>query len=567
MKIKLCRSLILLLLLCLLLIPAVATVPLENKKTEVPYPERTFLYIVDCSGSMGGYQDALNTGRQMLSDLLPEESTIVISFSGKAEVHTTGKLVFEGQTSVLAGIEKADSVLEELWSTDPARKVTAILFSDMNSTVEAADGCTLLTEESAQREQVRLSEIESRWSQYALLGNLNFYSLNWRSKPSLGEYPVSFSPISGGTSHFQPLDVESADFIQEILKTCVEAYVCVLTGNNEFQWAEATAIPSGSSLTVSLDESYRTFLYLNQIPSGITNSRGSVKYRLWDSGSSGYVLMIENAESGLYTLEGISEDGLVLYLTVPQPKITVNVSQDTVTCFGDVAFSIGIVAGDSYLGYDDSNSSCLLRIAAPGEELTRVLSGRYNESLGYYEFEFTPDKKGTHEITIYYTIFGNDQVLRTISCELDVKPYAIKLMGQAQREYRDLRVNLQKIQEGEEISFRLSDYYTTSYRRLEFVVEAPEDLETAIWEPISDGTGAVTVRGLKEGKTVLRYKINYYEDGVDTPDNTEEFTLEIDVLPGDPPSSTWLIVGLAGAAAIIVAVGVLLIRRRKRHTS
>lgn len=567
MKNKLCRLLVLLMLFCLLPGPAAATVLLENEKTEVPYPDRTFLYIVDCSNSMGDYQKALNTGRQMLSDLLPAESTIVISFNGKAEVYPTSELTFGGQTSVLAGIEKADSVLEELWSTDPARKVTAILFSDMNSTVEAVDGRTLLTEESSQREQVRLSEIESRWSQYARLGNLNFYSLNWRSKPSSIEFPVSFSPISGGTGHFQPLDAENADFTREILKTCVEAYACVLTGSDEFRWAEATAAPSGSSLTVSLDESYRTFLYLNQIPSGITNSRGSVKFRLWDSGSSGYVLMIENAESGLYTLEGVSEDGQVLCLTVPQPKITVNVSQDTVTCFGDVAFSIGIVAGDSYLGYDDSNSSCLLRIAAPGEELTRVLPGRYNESLGYYEFEFTPEKKGTHEITIYYTIFGNDQVLRKISYALDVKPYAIKLMGQAQREYRDLRVHLQKIQKGEEISFRLSDYYTTSCRQLEFVVEAPEDPETAIWEPISDGTGAVTVRGLKEGKTVLRYKINYYEDGVDTPDNTEEFTMEIIVLLEDSSIPVWLIIVLSGAATVIVVASVLLVRRRKRYTS
>lgn len=567
MKIKLCRSLILLLLLCLLLIPAVATVPLEDEKAEVPYPDRTFLYIVDCSSSMDNYQDALNTGRQMLSDLLPEESTIVISFSGKAEVHTTGELVFGGQTSVLAGIEKADSVLEELWSTDPARKVTAILFSDMNSTVEAADGRTLLTEESSQREQVRLSEIESRWSQYALLGNLNFYSLNWQSKPSDGEYPVLFSPISGGIGHFQPLDAENADFAREILKTCVEAYACVLTGSDEFRWAKAAAVPLGSSLTLSLDESYRTFLYLDQIPSGITNSRGSVKFLPWDSGSGGYVLMIENVKSGFYTLDGVSEDGRVLCLTIPQPKITVNVSQDTVTCFDDVAFSIGIVAGDSYLGYDDSNSSCLLRITAPEEELPRVLSGWYNEEQGYYEFEFTPDKKGTHEITIYYTIFGNDQVLRTISYELDVKPYAIKLMGQAQREYRDLRVYLQKIQEGEEISFRLSDYYSTSYRQLEFIVEAPEEPEIAIWEPISDGTGAVTVRGLKEGKTVLRCKINYYEDGVDIPDNTEEFTLEINILPGEQSISIWLIVGLAGAVTVIVVVSVLLVRRRKRHTS
>lgn len=567
MKIKLSRLFVLLLLFCLLPITTAATVPLEDEETEVPYLDRTFLYIVDCSGSMGDYQDALNIGRQMLSDLLPAESTTVISFSEKAEEHTTGELVFDGETSVLAGIEKADSVLEELWSENPSRKVTVILFSDMNSTVEAADGLTPLTEESFQREKVRLSEIESRWSQYARLGNLNFYSLSWQSEPSDDDYPVSFSPISGGIGHFQPFDAENADFTREIFKTCVEAYTCVLTGSDEFQWAEVTAVPSGSSLTVSLDESYRTFLYLDQIPSGIANSGGPVEFLPWDLGADGYILMIENAESGLYTLDGVLEDGLVLCLTVPQPKITVNVSKDTVICCDDVAFSVGIVAGDSYLGYDDSSSSCLLKITAPGEEVPRVSAGQYNEVLGYYEFEFTPDKKGTHEITIYYTILGDDQKPRIISYELDVKPYAIKLMGQAQREYRDLRVHLQEIQEGEEISFRLSDYYKTNCRQLQFVVEAPEDPEVVIWEPISDGDGAVTVRGLKAGKTVLRYKINYYEDGVDTPDNTEEFTMEIHVVSVDSPISVWLIIGLAGAAAVIVVASVLLVRHIKSQIS
>lgn len=565
-EIKLCRSLVLFLLLCLLLIPAAATAPLEDEETEIPYPDRAFLYVVDCSGSMEDYQNALNTGRQMLSDLLPEESTIVIAFNGKAEILPGGDLTFGGQTSVLTGMEKADSVLEELWLTDPAQKVTAILFSDMNSTVEAADGYTLLTDASFQEEAARLSEIEGRWNQYALLGNLNFYSLSWQSEPSPEEYTVSFSPISGGTGRFQPLDTESADFTREILKACVEAYACILTGSDEFQWAEATVIPSDSSPTVSLEESYRTFLYLNQIPNGITNSRGPVEFQPWYSTSGGCVLLIENTESELYTLDGVSEDSQVLYLTVPHPKITVNVP-DTVTCFDETVFSIGIVAGDSYLGYDDSNSSCLLSITVPEEELPRVLSGSYNEVQGYYEFEFIPNKKGVHEITIYYTIFGNDQVLRTISCELDVEPYAIKLMGQAQREYRDLRVRLQEIREGEEISFLLSDYYTTQYRQLEFVVEGSEDPEIAIWEPISDGTGAVTVQGLKEGKTVLHYKINYYEDSLGTPENTEEFTLEIDVLPGDSSIPVGLIVGLAGTAVVIVVTSVLLIRRRKRHTS
>lgn len=552
--------LILLLLLCLPSIPAAA----DAAETEVPYPDRTFLYIVDCSGSMEGYQDALNTGRQMLSDLLPEEKTTVIAFTGTAEVVPSGTLSFGGQTSVLAGVEKADEMLNALWSADPARQVTAILFSDMNSTVQAIDGHTPLTEVSKNEEDARLLEIQERWNQYAQVGNFNFYSLNWSAAPSPGEYPVSFSPISGGSGAHQPLDTQSADFTREILTACVEAYACVLTGIDAARWTEVEPSTSGDAPTISLEESYRTFLYLDQAPRGIDRDRGAVEFQAWTPSSGGCLLMIENADSGLYSLDGVSSDAQVLCLTIPQPKITVKVSPDPVICFDTVTISIGTVAGNSYLGYDDSNSSCLLNISSTGDDLPRVLSGDYNEDLGCYEVEFQPDRKGQYQITLHYTVYGNDHVLRTISRPLDVEAYYVRPNAQTQRELNALRRQLQRISAGEEITFRLSDYYYTSYRRLEYVIEEPEDPTLAMWESGTDNTGTVTVQGLKEGETTLRCTINYYEEGIDTPDNSQELTMKIVVLPrNDHPIPVWLIATLAGAAVAII----LLIRRNKKPTS
>lgn len=564
MRIDLRCLLILFLLLCLPSIPAAA----EDAKTDVPYPDRTFLYIVDCSGSMEGYRDALNTGRQMLSDLLPEEKTTVIAFTGTAGVVPSGILSFGGQTSVLAGVEKADEVLNALWSADPAQQVTAILFSDMNSTVQAIDGHTPLTEVSKNEEDARLLEIQKRWDQYAQTGNLNFYSLNWSATPAPGEYRVSFSPISGGSGAHQPVDTQSADFTREILTACVEAYACVLTGSDEARWTEAEISTSADTLTVSLGESYRTFLYLDQAPRGIDRDRGAVEFQAWTPSSGGCLLMIENADSGLYTFNGVSSDAQILCLTIPQPKITVKVSPDPVICFDNVTISIGTVAGDSYLGYDDSNSSCLLKISGTGDDLGQVLSGNYNEDLGCYEVEFQPDRKGQYQITLYYTVYGNDHVLRTISRPLDVEAYYVRPGPQTQRELNALRRQLQQISAGEEITFCLSDYYYTSYRRLEYVIEEPEDPTLAMWEPGTDNTGTVTVRGLKEGETTLRCTINYYEEGIDTPDNSQELTMKIAVLPRkDHPIPVWLIATLAGATVAIAVVSILLIRRNKKPTS
>lgn len=557
--------LILLLLLCLLPVPAAAE---EDVETDVPYPDRTFLYIVDCSASMEGYRDALNTGRQMLSDLLPKEKTIVIAFAGTAEVVPSGILSFGGETSVLAGVQKADEVLNTLWSADPARQVTTILFSDMNSSVQAVDGVTPLTDASYDEEAARLLEIQERWNQYTQAGNFNYYSLNWSVPPLPNERTVFFSPISSGSGAHQPLDTQSENFTREILTACVEAYACVLTGSDGTRWTEAEASTSAGTPTVSQEESYRTFLYLDQAPDGIECNGRTVKLSPpWTTSSGGCVLMIENADSGLYTLYGVSTDAQILCLTIPQPKITVKVSPEPVVCFDNVTISIGTVAGGSYLGYDDSNSSCLLNISGTSDDRPQVLSGDYNEDLSCYEVAFQPDRKGEYQITLYYTVYGDDRVLRTIPYPLDVGAYYIRLDAQTQREFNALRRQLQRISAGEEITFRLSDYYHTSYRQLAFVIEEPEDPTLATWEPGTDNTGTVTVRGLKEGETTLRCTINYYEEGIDMPDNSQELILKITVLPGkNRPLPVWLIVTLSGAVVAIAVIIILLIRRKKKPT-
>ena len=564
MKIKLHRLPVVFLLLYLLTVPATAALEEE----EIPYPDRTFLYIVDCSGSMKDYQDVLNAGRQMLSDLLPAENTIVVAFSEKSYVVSDGSLHFGGQTSVLAGIELADNILDELWAVNPAQKVTAILFSDMYSTVEAADGSTWLTEDTFHAESQRLSDIEARWSQYALQGNLKFYSLNWNFESPPDGFPVSFSPFTGGVGNFPPLEIRGEESAQEILKACVEAYSCVLTGSDTFAWAEAKTAQSDHFLTISLEDSYRAFLYLEQAPNSISNSDGTVKFRSWPVPSGGCVLMIENVAGELYTFDGISTDGQALCLTIPQPKIMVDVSADTVICFDTITMSIGGTAGQGYLDYDASNSACLLNIAVPEKDAPLVLSGSYNVDRGCYEFSYRPEKKGSHDITIFYTVYGNEQVRRKILYQLNVDPYRIRLQGDSLRNFQDLRRHLQQIEAGSEFSFNLSDYYTTSLRRLEFIVGEPDDPEIATWEPVSDAAGAVNIRGLQEGCTMLHYTINYYEDGVDIPDNTEEFTLEVSVhlAPKPEPNPAWVVI-IAVVAAAIGIVCPILLYRKKNHTS
>ena len=564
MKIKLHRLPVAFLLLYLLTVPATA----ELEEEEIPYPDRTFLYIVDCSGSMKDYQDVLNAGRQMLSDLLPAENTIVVAFSEKSYVVSDGSLHFGGQTSVLAGVELADNILDELWAVNPEQKVTAILFSDMYSTVEAADGSTWLTEDTFHAESQRLSDIEARWSQYALQGKLKFYSLNWNFESPPDGFLISFSPFTGGVGNFPPLEIRGKESAQEILKACVGAYSCVLTGSDAFAWVEAKTAQSDPFLTIFLEDSYRTVLYLEQAPNSISNSDGTVKFRSWPVPFGGCVLMIENAADGLYTLDGISADGQALCLTIPQPQIVVDVSADTVICFDEITISIGGTAGQGYLDYDASNSTCLLKIAVPEEEVPVVLPGSYNVDRGCYEFSYRPEKKGGHDITIFYTVYGNGQVPRKILYQLNVDPFRIVLKGDSLRKFQDLRRQLQQIEEGSEFSFKLSDYYTTPLRRLEFIVGESDDPEIAVWEPVSDAAGEVNIRGLQEGYTILHYTINYYEEGVDTPDNTEELTLAVLVhLAPDPVPPYWIWGVIAAVSAASIGITCLILHRKKNRTS
>lgn len=174
---KLWRALSAAALLWLLTVPAVA----EEAQETMPYPERTILYIVDCSGSMDNYQKALNSGRQMLLDLLPEESEVV-AFNTEAFTPALGeKLTFEGNTSVLNGIREADQKLEEIWAEHPETEVTAVLFSDMYSTVKAEKCDEELDQESAKKEKGQLASISRRWSNYVRNGKLRFYVLDWPS--------------------------------------------------------------------------------------------------------------------------------------------------------------------------------------------------------------------------------------------------------------------------------------------------------------------------------------------------------------------------------------------------
>lgn len=57
---KLWRALAIAALLWTLVVPAMA----EEVQEPIPYPKRTILYIVDCSGSMETYQEVLKSGRQ-----------------------------------------------------------------------------------------------------------------------------------------------------------------------------------------------------------------------------------------------------------------------------------------------------------------------------------------------------------------------------------------------------------------------------------------------------------------------------------------------------------------------
>lgn len=557
MKIKL---LTLSMLLAVLLCPPLTAAAEEPE--EIPYPPRNFLYVVDCSGSMQKYGDALDVGRTMLRDLLPASTTTVIAFNASASV-VTDKLTFGGETSVLAGLEKADLVLEkqrqEIQDDGAAGETTVLLFSDMQSTVRADDGETRLTDDAFQEENQRLQVLEDRWSQRILDGDLRFYSLRWWSAEEEDTYTVVFDPSRRTAGNPQRFELDSA---QEILKTCVEAYACVLTGSSEFRWTESKAVREGGALRVPVEESYRTFLYLPQAPSRVFSPTGSViDCKKWPLPMGGSMLMLENTKAGTYLLEGEAES--CLCLTIPQPRLTVKSSPTPAMCGEAVTISVALSAGDSYLGYDTSNSLCLMEICPPQERVIPVPS-TYDQEQNCYKFVYTPQTQGAHEVRIRYLIQNGETIDLEAAQTLEIEPYEIRLRGDAQRNYEGLLLYLQtRLREGDEFSFALSDYFQTPYRRLEFIVPESETPESVYWDSSSDERGQVTIRALRAGTALLRCEIAYYKDGAPEPEHTQ--TVELPIRVGETPPRRLPVLIPVGAVGLAIAIAAcaLILRREK----
>lgn len=557
MKIKFCSMAALLLALPILFLTAEA-----EDAEEIPYPPRDFLYVVDCSGSMREYEEALNVARIMLRDLLPANTTTVVAFNGSASV-VTDTLSFGGETSVLAGLEEADRILEQRWQdmqeSGTKRETTILLFSDMQSTVISEDGRTPLTDASFQVENDRLQAIEALWSQHILERDLRFYSLCWPAGES-DTYMVAFDPSWKNASSSHHFELDSA---QEILKTCVEAYACVLTGSDEFQWTETEGQYADGTLHIPVEESYRTFLYLSQVPSGVADPSGrNITPKNWHLSSGGCILMLENTKQGTYNLQGRAES--YFSLTIPQPQLTVRVLPGSAVCYEEITISVAMSAGDSYLGYDTSNSQCLMEIRPLQEGAPpQPVASTYNKERNCYEFVYTPKSQGNHEVSILYLILGDEVINMNRLETLEVRPYEIKLTGNSRREYEDLRQYLQtKLQVGDEFSFSLSDYFKSPYQRLEFIVDAPEKPESLYWEASSSAEGRVTIQALQADSVNLCYSIAYYEGSATEPEHTQSLELSIQVYEttSDHPLLA-LILAVIGLASFVL-FGLILCRRK-----
>jgi len=536
---------------------ALLTVPAGAEDMEaVPYPARTFLYIVDCSGSMKNYQEVLNVGRQMLLDLLPKENTIVVAF--KNQPYTPeDTLQFSGETSVLSGIMRADEILEELWHQNPEQEVTAVLFSDMCSTVAASDGMTPLTEALAQAENEQMADIAKRWNGYTAADKLRVYSLNWSTNTSEDEeevFPMSFTvlpPPSADTDIFRPLDSSSDEFSQEMLKLCVEVYASVLTGGSGFEWEDTSGTWADDILTVPLSERYREFLFLNEVPTRVVGPSEET-LKCWPL-SDGCILMLESGEAEVCSIEGVSSDTAVQSLVIPQPRIEVTSSEESMTLFSPVTISVAATDGKNYLGYDSSNSICLLKVTAPEEEMPQMLSCEYDLTQNSYQFTYTPEALGSHTFELTYIVLGAEPATRTFSFEKEAAATCPEPSGYRLRDYRDLTQNLQNMTKEKDIEFKLSDYFMDPHMQLEFVVKGPKDPKIATWESSTDQTGEVTVQGVGAGTTTLQYTVKGYIDGSDTPCCSENYELTICVTS----STQRLVPVVLIAAAIAVAIAVI----------
>jgi len=559
-------------LVWVLIMPSMAAPVSESAVASVPYPPRQFLYIVDCSGSMDGHGEALDVGRQMLLELLPAESTTVVKFTSKAVTLKASeledaeamdnKLTFNGGTSVLAGIREADKQLGELWAADPNQEVTAVLFSDMLSTVDAENGAVLTEADTAviDAERAELGEIAERWSSYVFENKLRFYTLNWPSGGEPDGYRMRF-PVPPPSAESAPNLSTEVSLDADILKTCVEVYAGILTGNSDTGWEEVSST-AGDPLTVPVGERYRGFLYFNEIPSCAVGPSGEELSLAWKLDDGCVVPTGEGAE-GECCFEGVSADVKVMSFQIPQPSLEVSFSSDRLSVFDPVTITVGATDGKNYLGYNENSSYCFLEVSAPGESIPVMPSALYNPDTSSYEFTYTPEMLGTHEFRFTYVVLGAETVSRELVYEKEAECAQPVPSPQQLRGYSALSKKLLELEKGGEVSFNLSDYYTSRNLRLEFAVDAPENPRIAVWSSSADETGAVTVRGRGSGSATLRYTINCYLEGENVPSGSESYELQISV-PREPVPFLYFV--LAVIAAAVVGLAVVIIRRGRKHT-
>lgn len=572
---KLWRALAIAALLWTLVVPAMA----EEVQEPIPYPKRTILYIVDCSGSMETYQEVLKSGRQMLLDLLPEE-TEVVAFDTAS--FTPGKtLTFSGDTSVLKGIEGADKKLKEIWEKNPKEEVTAVLFSDMYSTVEAKDGKTKLSQKdskAAKEENRDLAKIARSWSEYIWDGKLRFYFLDWPSaeqdetqdKTQDGvrmSFEVYASPPERSESFQLPDLGEDMDFSQKILMACVGAYADILTGGCEAEWKSIEGDWSDDKLYVEPEEGYQEFLFLDKTPDRAVDSKGK-DLEKWSSPSGCVVLLKGRADQACsFEGDGIAPGIRLMTFTVPQPEVKVDFSkvEEPLFAFKPVTITVRTTAGNNYLNYGDSGNSCRLRVTAPGETTPQNVPGAYDEEEGGYVFTYTPKTIGNHMFEIKHRIFGEKTFKTNLTYEKKVEVESHKLKGESLRKYKELSRRLKTIEKNTKESFELLYYYADPNMRLEFVVEEPENPEIAVWEASVGQTGAVEVQGRGEGTTTLCYTVNYYLEGIEEPCDSEDHKLTISVVvsSGSEPMLVWKI-GLAVAAVVLAAAVAVIVLKRGR---
>ena len=538
---------------------------MAESNLSLPYPARTFLYVVDCSTSMQNHQQALDAGRQMLMDLLPEELTTVVAFKGRPYT-PTGTLSFGGDTSVLAGIQEADSVLEDLWAEDPSREITVVLFSDLYSSVEAVDGSARLTVAVSEQEQRKLDLIAQRWNGHVLDDKLRYYSLNWSygESPRPQGYRMSFfvpSPQLDGTDSVQPID--PGDSSWKILKTCVEVGAHVMTGSTGGEWQTSDGTWTGSGLEVMLGERYRGFFYLNDKPDHVFNAAGEEQkcYDLSDDLSDGCLVKVEEGMKETFVFEGVSPDTTVMSFIIPQPKLKLTPSKEPMLLFEPATISVGVTDGRNYLGYDDNSGSCFLRITAPGKAVPETPPATYDSAQKVFTFPYTPEVLGTHTIELTYMISGPNPIVRKILFEKEVEcpepaPYNSLEYSALLRKFLDLS-------KGSAYSVNLSEHFEDPNLRLEFVVQEPEDPDIAVWDTTADEIGAVNIQACGVGSTILRYTVNQYLPGIDKPVGSKDFKMTISVQPSPFPVPYIIVAAVAVSAALAVVV-IIIVRGRKR---